>query len=127
MSCPVARSWSCAGWSAVVEPVERDLLQQQAQRGRRDRDQGSDDAHQGAADQDRDDRDHAGDPDGPAHDPGHQQVVLGQPVGDVEAERGDRDGDGDGQRDEGDHGADDGGPDDRDQVQNATNSPSRIG
>jgi hypothetical protein len=72
--------------SALVQLAERDLLQQQADGGgHRDGDQGADDAEQDPADQHRHQADDRGQLHGAAHDPRHDEVVLGQPVRDVEA------------------------------------------
>jgi uncharacterized protein (TIRG00374 family) len=95
--------------SASVEPSDGDLVQQQPDgRGHGNRDQRADDPEQHGADQDRYQADDRGHLDGAAHDPGHDEVVLGQPVGDVEGQRGDGHRQRYGQRDEGHHGAADG-------------------
>src|ERR1700722_3481018 len=70
---------------ALVKAAEGDFLQQQPdRRGYRDGDQRADDAEQHAAHQDRGHADDGRDPDGLADDPGHDEVILGQPVADVE-------------------------------------------
>jgi hypothetical protein len=95
--------------SARVEAPEGDLGEQHPDgRGHRDRDKGADDAEQDAADQHGDEADHGGHLDGAAHDPGDDQVILGQPIPDVEAQGADGHRQRDREGDQCDHGPADG-------------------
>jgi uncharacterized protein (TIRG00374 family) len=101
--------------SAVVEAAERDLVQQQPdRRGRGDGDQRAKDPEQDRSQQHRDEADHGRDLDRAADDPGHDEVVLREPVRNVEAQRGDGHRQRDREGDQRDDDAPDRGPDHRD-------------
>ena len=93
--------------------------------GRGYRYQRPDQSHQGPADQNGDHGDHAGYLDRLAHDARDQEIVLGQPVADIEAQGGDGHRERHRQRDQGDHHPADGGADHRDQVEQGDEQPEQ--
>jgi uncharacterized protein (TIRG00374 family) len=110
-----ARGPGAPARSAVVEAAERDLVEQQPdRRSRGDGDQRAKDPEQDRSQQHRDEADHGRDLDRAADDPGHDEVVLREPVRNVEAQRGDGHRQRDREGDQRDDDAPDRGPDHRD-------------